>query len=97
MPKYSTSDAEQNVHLMFSKDDPVIPLKHAEKFKHKLKKAKIRGVESAGMICAEDELQLSEDHSGIMVLDPKLQVGTPISEALELNDVIMEIAITPMR
>jgi phenylalanyl-tRNA synthetase beta chain len=49
------------------------------------------------MICAEDELQLSEDHSGIMVLDPKLQVGTPLAEALNLNDVIMEIAITPNR
>jgi phenylalanyl-tRNA synthetase beta chain len=63
----------------------------------KLKKAKIRGVESSGMICAEDELLLSEDHSGIMVLDPKLKEGTPIADALNLNDVIMEIAITPNR
>lgn len=62
-----------------------------------IKKAKIRGVESHGMICAEDELLLSDDHSGIMVLDPKLEVGKPITEALNLNDVILEIAITPNR
>ncbi len=62
-----------------------------------IKKAKIRGVESFGMICAEDELLLSDDHSGIMVLDPKLEVGKSITEALNLNDVILEIAITPNR
>jgi phenylalanyl-tRNA synthetase beta chain len=63
----------------------------------KLKKAKIRGIESYGMICAEDELGLSEDHSGIMVLDAKLKEGIPITQALGLNDVIMEIAVTPNR
>jgi phenylalanyl-tRNA synthetase beta chain len=63
----------------------------------KLKKAKIRGIESYGMICAEDELGLSEDHSGIMVLDAKSKEGIPITKALGLNDVIMEIAITPNR
>lgn len=62
-----------------------------------IKKAKIRGVESSGMICAEDELLLSDDHSGIMVLDENLTPGTPITEALNLNDVILEIAITPNR
>ncbi|MFB3056332.1 MAG: phenylalanine--tRNA ligase subunit beta, partial [Ignavibacteriaceae bacterium] len=62
-----------------------------------IKKAKIRGVESHGMICAEDELGLSEDHSGIMVLDADLKEGTPITKALGLNDVIMEIAVTPNR
>ncbi len=63
----------------------------------KLNKAKIRGVESFGMICSEAELELGNDASGIMVLDEKLIVGTPITEALELNDVIMEVAITPNR
>lgn len=62
-----------------------------------IKKAKIRGVESNGMICAEDELLLSEDHSGIMVLNENLKAGQPITEALNLNDVIFEIAITPNR
>jgi len=62
-----------------------------------IKKAKIRGVESNGMICAEDELLLSDNHSGIMVLDENLEAGKPITEALNLNDVILEIAITPNR
>ncbi len=63
----------------------------------KLKKAKIRGVESFGMICSEAELELSDDHTGIMVLDNDLSVGESITSALNLNDVIMEIAITPNR
>ena len=63
----------------------------------KIKKAKIRGVESHGMICAEDELEISDDHSGIMVLDENLEEGASIIEALDLNDVILEIAITPNR
>ncbi len=62
-----------------------------------IKKAKIRGVESNGMICAEDELLLSDDHSGIMVLDENLEAGRQITEALNLNDVVLEIAITPNR
>jgi len=63
----------------------------------KITKAKIRGIESCGMICAEDELELSDDHSGIMILEDALKQGTPITEALHLNDVILEIAITPNR
>ncbi len=62
-----------------------------------IKKAKIRGVESNGMICAEDELLLSDNHSGIIVLDDNLEVGKPINEALHLNDIILDIAITPNR
>lgn len=62
-----------------------------------IKKAKIRGVESLGMICAEDELNLSDDHSGIMVLDENFNAGEKISEVLNLNDTILEIAITPNR
>lgn len=62
-----------------------------------IKKAKIRGVESNGMICAEDELLLSDDHSGIMVLNGNLEAGKPITEAMNLNDVIFEIAVTPNR
>ncbi len=62
-----------------------------------IKKAKIRGIESHGMICAEDELLLSDDHSGIMVLDEKLVPGEKITDALNLNDVIFEIAVTPNR
>ncbi|MCZ7612786.1 MAG: phenylalanine--tRNA ligase beta subunit-related protein [Ignavibacteriaceae bacterium] len=63
----------------------------------RLKKVKIRGVESFGMICAEDELELSDDHSGILVLDKNLSAGLPFSDALGLNDVILEVAVTPNR
>lgn len=58
---------------------------------------KIRGEESFGMICSEKELGISDDHSGIIVLDEKLQAGTPLADALNMNDVILEIAITPNR
>ncbi len=63
-----------------------------------LRKAKLRGEESHGMICAADELGLGSDHSGILVLDENLEVGTPISEVFDMyQDTIIEIAITPNR
>ena len=57
----------------------------------KLKKAKIRGQVSAGMICAEDELGLGVEHDGIIELDPGLVAGTPIGEVPDLCDVVFEI------
>jgi len=64
----------------------------------KLKKSKIRGVESFGMICAEDELGIGEDHSGIMVLDASAVPGTPARIALNLkSDTVYEIGLTPNR
>ncbi|NBP30771.1 MAG: phenylalanine--tRNA ligase subunit beta, partial [Flavobacteriia bacterium] len=63
-----------------------------------LKKAKIRGIESNGMICAEDELGLGTSHAGIMVLPSNTPIGISASEALQLdNDVILEIGLTPNR
>lgn len=62
-----------------------------------IKKAKLRGVESRGMICAEDEIGLGEDHAGIMVLSDDLPLGQPIIEALNLDDVVIDVAITPNR
>ncbi len=63
-----------------------------------IKKAKLRGEISEGMICSEDELELGEDHSGIMVLDDKLKPGTPLQEALNLTkDTIFDIELTPNR
>ena len=64
----------------------------------KLKRAKIRGVESAGMICAEDELGIGTSHDGIMVLPAEAVVGTPAKEYLGLEtDTLMEIGLTPNR
>jgi len=62
-----------------------------------IKKVKIRGVESIGMICSERELGLSDDHAGIMVLDPEARVGTSIAEQLDLDDYIMDFELTPNR
>lgn len=63
-----------------------------------MKKAKIRGEESQGMICAEDEIGLGTSHDGIMVLDPSLVPGTPASEVFKpAQDWIYEIGLTPNR
>ena len=63
-----------------------------------IKKGKIRGEESFGMICAEDELGLGESHDGIMVLDDKIAVGTPCSKVFEVEtDNVFEIGLTPNR
>lgn len=63
----------------------------------KLKKAKIRGVESLGMLCAEDELGLSSDHSGIMELAEELEPGTPAAGVLGGPEVVFELEVTPNR
>lgn len=62
-----------------------------------IKKAKLRGEPSEGMICSAKELNLGDDHSGIMVLETDLPVGTPFAEYLKQNDVVIEIGITPNR
>lgn len=64
----------------------------------KIKKSKIRGVESYGMICAEDELGLGESHDGILVLDPKTPVGLDAKEFFQIeDDYLIEIGLTPNR
>ena len=63
----------------------------------KLKRAKLRGVESAGMILAEDEVAIGPDHDGIMVLDPGLEPGTPLAEVLPIATEVLELEITPNR
>ncbi|HSD93563.1 MAG TPA: phenylalanine--tRNA ligase subunit beta [Methyloceanibacter sp.] len=62
-----------------------------------LTKAKIRGVESNGMLLSERELELSDEHTGIIELDPKAKVGSPAAAALGLDDAVIEVAITPNR
>ncbi len=64
----------------------------------KIKKSKIRGVESFGMICAADELGIGDDHSGIMVLEPDAVVGTPAKDYLHLKtEAVIEYEITANR
>ena len=64
----------------------------------KIKKSKIRGVESLGMICAEDELGIGTSHAGIMVLPEEAVVGTPAKEYLQLKDeAVIEYEITANR
>ncbi len=63
-----------------------------------IKKGKIRGEESHGMICAEDELGLGEGHEGILILDHNLEPGTPASKVFNiLTDEVFEIGLTPNR
>ena len=63
-----------------------------------IKKGKIRGQESHGMICAEDELGLGESHDGIMILDETLAPGTPAATVFKIeNDEVFEIGLTPNR
>ena len=64
----------------------------------KIKKAKIRGEESRGMICAEDELGLGTDHDGIMVLDDTAEIGMSAALHLDLkSEYVLEIGLTPNR
>ncbi len=62
-----------------------------------IKKGKIRGEVSEGMICAEDELNLSDDHTGIMVLKNDAIPGTDFADYLGSNDCFIEIGVTPNR
>ncbi|MBI3114885.1 MAG: phenylalanine--tRNA ligase subunit beta [Candidatus Kerfeldbacteria bacterium] len=59
-----------------------------------LEAATIRGVESQGMLCAPDELGLGDDHAGILALGPGVKLGTPLEQALALNDTIIHLELT---
>ena len=73
-------NVERGQKIVFAPIGTIIPNGNFE-----IKKAKIRGVESFGMICAEDELLLSDDHKGIIVLDAKLKEGTPLVDVYNLR------------
>ncbi|MDD2161684.1 phenylalanine--tRNA ligase subunit beta [Pseudomonas sp. MIL19] len=63
----------------------------------KIKKAKLRGVESNGMLCSASELQISEDHDGLMELPADAPVGQDIRVYLDLDDASIEVDLTPNR
>ncbi|MHB8618016.1 MAG: phenylalanine--tRNA ligase subunit beta [Chloroflexota bacterium] len=62
---------------------------------HTLEARPIRGIRSEGMLCAADELELSADHSGILILDPAETPGRPLSDTL--GDAVLELEVTPNR
>ncbi|MDR2488306.1 MAG: phenylalanine--tRNA ligase subunit beta [Desulfovibrio sp.] len=62
-----------------------------------VKKAKLRGVPSNGMLCSEYELGLSDEHDGILLLEGTLPVGASLPDALALDDEVLDIAVTPNR
>ena len=62
-----------------------------------IRRATLRGVESAGMLCSGRELGLSEDHDGLLELPAELAVGAPLREALRLDDVVLTLNVMPNR
>lgn len=76
---------------IFAPEGTLIPL-----YNEKLTRAKIRGVESCGMMCAEDEICIGQDHNGIIELPADTPLGVPAAEVLNIDPVI-EVSITPNR
>lgn len=85
-------NVEAGQKVPFAKVGAIIPFSGI-----KLEKVKIRGELSKGMICSEKELGISDNHEGIMVLDSSLKEGISLADALGMNDIIFDIAITPNR
>ncbi|MDI6401831.1 phenylalanine--tRNA ligase subunit beta, partial [Balneolaceae bacterium ANBcel3] len=91
-------NVEKGQKVVVATPGAVLPVTLPDGSPFVIKKAKIRGQKSAGMICAEDELGIGTDHSGIMVLDPALQPGTPFSRISGTSvDYVFEIGLTPNR
>ncbi len=63
----------------------------------KIKKSKLRGVVSDGMMCSARELQLGDDHRGLLILEDRPAVGTPINEVFPETDLVFDIEVTPNR
>ncbi|MDR8392533.1 phenylalanine--tRNA ligase subunit beta [Aliifodinibius sp. S!AR15-10] len=87
---------DQNVPVATVGTTLPLKLENGEPFV--IREAKLRGEESRGMICSESELGISDDHSGIMVLQNGVEVGSPISSVLDLyEDTVIDIEISPNR
>lgn len=83
-------NARQGLIVAFAKVGAKLP-------ELKIKKAKLRGVESFGMLCGETELSLGDDDSGLMELHPEAPLGVALDEFLKLDDTIIEVDLTPNR
>ena len=88
-------NARAGLKTAYAKVGAVLPTPDGSEFK--IKKAKLRQVESFGMLCAEDELGISDDHAGIMELAADAPVGQCVREYLNLNDKIIDVDLTPNR
>ena len=86
------TNVEKGMKVVYAPPGSVIPINQM-----KLKATKIRGVESRGMMCSEHELGLSDNHEGIIKLSDKSIVGQPYSEISGINDVVIEVGVTPNR
>lgn len=84
-------NVRQGLVGIFAPEGTLIPL-----FNERLTRAKIRGVESCGMMCAEDELGVGQDHNGIIDLPTDTPIGVPAVDVLNIDPVI-EVSITPNR
>ena len=85
-------NVEKGMKVVYAPVGSTIPVNQM-----KIKAAKIRGVESYGMMCSEYELGISNEHDGIIRLEEKETIGRPFSEIYGLNDIVIEIGITPNR
>ncbi|NLX44136.1 MAG: phenylalanine--tRNA ligase subunit beta, partial [Chloroflexi bacterium] len=91
-PNLHVGDAGQKV--VFAMEGARLRDGHAEGVKYStLKRSKIRGVESSGMVCSELELEISEEHSGILLLPADAPVGVPFVDYY--GDTVLEIDLTP--
>ena len=85
-------NVEKGMKVVYAPIGSTIPVNQM-----KIKAAKIRGVESYGMMCSEYELGISNEHDGIIRLEEKETIGRSFSEIYGLNDIVIEIGITPNR
>jgi len=85
------ANVREGITVLFAQVGAVLP------GDFKIKKSKIRGVESRGMICSANELGLTGDSSGIMELDTDLASGTPADELYGFQDTVLDIEVTPNR
>jgi len=88
-------NVREGLKIPFAKIGAVLPLPDGKDLK--IKKAKLRGVESFGMLCAEAEMGMAENSEGLMELPEDAPVGTDIREYLKLDDAIIEVDLTPNR
>ena len=89
------ANVREGLKIPFAKIGAVLPTEDGKGFK--IKKAKLRGVESFGMLCAEEELGMAESSDGLMELPESAPVGQDFREYMGLDDKIIEVDLTPNR